>query len=244
MDRVSIEEMAWDEVEAAFASGRPVIIPIGAFAKEHGLHLPMNTDAIVAGALGEAVARRIDGLVAPVVGFGHYPAFVRYAGSQTLSSGIFVGLLVELMQGFVAQGVRRLILLNTGVSTEDAVVQAATDIRTRFAVAAVDIHLRHLGAGAGIDWEQTGGGHADARETSLMLALAPAKVRLERARNEERPNGSVGHAVLSPTPDADADHSPSGATGNPMAASQAKGRRLLETILDEMVALAKQTQPG
>ena len=98
-----------------------MVIPIGAGAKEHGHHLPLATDAIIAERLGEEVRQRLPVLVAPVVTFGYYPAFHRYPGSQHLSTATYHALLTELIEGFIRQGVGRIALINTGVSTEGTV---------------------------------------------------------------------------------------------------------------------------
>jgi len=234
-----IERLSWDEVAAALEANHLVIVPIGAFAKEHGRHLPMNTDALTAQALALAAAEPLDALVAPVVGFGHYPAFVRYAGSQSLSRETFGALLRELLQGMVGQGARQLLLLNTGVSTERTVDEAAMSLAAKGIVRPLVAHLRHLGNGARIDWRQKGGGHADARETSLLLAIAPEKVRMERAEAAESAASEARKFPLSPYFDPDAHFSPSGATGDPTLADAEKGRRLLQAIVDDIVALAR-----
>ena len=234
-----IDALSWDEVSKALTPGRLVILPIGAYAKEHGLHLPMNTDALTAEALAMAAAARLDALVAPVVGFGFYPAFTRYAGSQSLSRETFRALLVELIQGLIAQGARRLLLLNTGVSTEQTVAESAAlaggDARIIVA------HLRLLGRNAGIVWEQDSGGHADERETSLMLAIVPQLVRLERAVNAETKPSEQRKPILSPWPDAQAEHSPSSATGDPTKALAEKGRRLFAALVEDLVALVERS---
>jgi creatinine amidohydrolase len=230
-----IDALSWDEVAEALTPERLVILPIGAFAKEHGLHLPMNTDALTAEAVAMAAAERLDALVAPVIGFGFYPAFTRYAGSQSLSRETFRALLAELTLGLIAHGARRLLLFNTGVSTEKIVedVAALADDKAQIVVA----HLRLLGKNPGIEWQQKSGGHADERETSLMLAIAPQLVRMERAVNAQTPPNERRQPILSPWPDAQAEHSPSGATGDPTKASAEKGRRLFAALVDDIVDL-------
>jgi creatinine amidohydrolase len=230
-----LDVLSWDEVAAALTPERLVILPIGAFAKEHGLHLPMNTDALTAEALAMAAAERLDALVAPVIGFGFYPAFTRYTGSQSLSRETFRALLTELMQGLIAQGARRLLLFNTGVSTEKCVEEAAALVRGEARI--IVAHMRLLGQNSGIEWAQKSGGHADERETSLMLAIAPQLVRMERAVNAQTPPNEQRKPILSPWPDPQAEHSPSGATGDPGKASAEKGQRLFAALVDDIVEL-------
>ena len=233
-----IERMSWDEVAAALTPERIVIVPIGAFAKEHGRHLPMNTDALTAAALSAAAADRLDAVVAPVVGFGFYPAFTRYAGSQTLSEDTFAALLGDILNGLAEQGARRLLLVNTGVSTTKAVDQAASGVSRDTGARIAVTHTASIPVD--IDWGQRQGGHADERETSLMLAIAADVVRMDRAENAETSAREAGKFPLSPWPDPRAHHSPSGATGDPTLATAEKGRAYLKALVAAIVATGRQ----
>src|SRR6476661_9088563 len=88
-DRHFIEHMTWDEVARHIANGAAAILPIGAAAKQHGFHLPLNTDRIQAEWLAARLAETIDALIWPTLSYGHYPAFVEYAGSISLSAPVF-----------------------------------------------------------------------------------------------------------------------------------------------------------
>jgi len=84
-----VEQLTWDGVARRIERGAAAILPIGAAAKEHGFHLPLNTDRIQAEWLAAQLAERIDALILPTVTYGHYPAFVAYAGSVSLSASAF-----------------------------------------------------------------------------------------------------------------------------------------------------------
>ena len=60
-----IEHMLWDEVARRIHDGAVAILPIGAAAKQHGFHLPLNTDRIQAEWLAARLAGRIDALIWP-----------------------------------------------------------------------------------------------------------------------------------------------------------------------------------
>ena len=81
--------MIWDAVGDRLEAGAAALLPIGAGAKEHGLHLPMNTDQQQAEWLAARIAERFDVLVWPTLSYGHYPAFVNYAGSCSLEAETF-----------------------------------------------------------------------------------------------------------------------------------------------------------
>lgn len=97
---VSLHEVAgltWDQVKARLAAaGAAAILPIGAGAKQHGLHMPMGTDQLFAEYFARALADKTDALIWPVLSYGAYPAFVAYAGSVTLSNRTFQAVVTEI----------------------------------------------------------------------------------------------------------------------------------------------------
>jgi len=208
-----IEDSSWPDVAERIASGWPDLVPVGAAAKEHGLHLPMNTDWLIARALAGRVAAALPVLVAPVVGHGHYPAFVRYPGSQSLQAATMIALMVDLLDRFIAQGATRLAILNTGVSTEAPIALAARAIWEKHGVRVGSAYLRELGSAAASLIKNPGGGHGDERETSLMLAIAPERVRLDRiaATPPAHPPASIFRVPIELAPATD----PEGYLGDP-----------------------------
>jgi creatinine amidohydrolase/Fe(II)-dependent formamide hydrolase-like protein len=210
---VWLEDLTWPEARDRFAAGALVVIPIGAAAKAHGPHLPLKTDALTARALAQRLIERLPVVAAPVVGFGFYPAFTAFAGSQHLSPGTFKAVLSELLANLRSHGVRRLAILNTGVSTEkpvDEVAAAASDLLV--------LHMRGLGAAAEGLLDVAEGGHADERETSVMLALDPRSVRMDRLA----PEGPFERTA---------------ATGDASRATAFKGERILAARVEDMVAV-------
>src|SRR3981189_902315 len=90
---VWLEDLTWPEAKARFEAGMPGGLPIGAAAKPPGPHLPLKPDALPARALAQKLIERLPLIAAPVVGFGFYPAFTLFAGSQHLSAATFKPLL-------------------------------------------------------------------------------------------------------------------------------------------------------
>jgi creatinine amidohydrolase len=234
-----IEDLTWPEVADGFKAGIPVIVPIGAAAKEHGHHLPMKTDWLLARALAEGIAAKLPVLIAPIVPFGYYPVFRAYPGSQHLSPGTFVRLLTELLEGMMDQGARRIAIVNTGVSTEGPIGLATRGILEHRGIKIGVADIRRLGRGADHLLQQKFGGHADERETSILLAIAPALVRTERARvdyGKEPPPGIFATPTTMQSTDASAaDYSATGAFGDPTLASAEKGRAFLDAMIADLV---------
>jgi creatinine amidohydrolase len=244
-----LEELTWPEAEAWFKAGRVVLLPIGAASKEHGHHLPLNTDWIVSRALAERVAAALPVLVAPVIGFGYYPAFVNYPGSQHLQADSFIALMRDLIGNLIDHGVQRIAVLNGGVSTEAPLALVLREVLERRGVRVASAHIRELGRKAHGLLQQRSGGHADEAETSIMLALKPAAVRLHLAQPDYGDEDAAPATVfrrpvtLSGRPDSGIDHSLTGATGDPTLATAAKGEALLAEMTRELVDGLRQLWP-
>src|SRR5688572_13066903 len=234
-----IEDLAWPEVSEAFKADVPVIVPIGAASKEHGHHLPMKTDWLLARALAEGIAAGLPVLIAPIVPFGYYPVFQSYPGSQHLSADIFGRLLTELLERLLDQGARRLAILNTGVSTEGPIGLATRGILERRGVRIGVADYRRLGRAADHLLNQETGGHADERETSIMLAIAPELVRMDLAKRDYgkdlTPGVFVTPTTMQSTDPHAADYSETGAFGDPTLASADKGRAFLDAMIGELI---------
>lgn len=234
-----IEDLTWPEVAAAFEADIPVIVPIGAAAKEHGHHLPMKTDWLLARALCEGIAAKLPVLIAPIVPFGYYPVFRAYPGSQHLSAETFVRVLTELLEGLLDQGARRIAIVNTGVSTEGPLGLATRAILERRGVKIGVADIRRLGRRADHLLTQEFGGHADERETSILLAVAPELVRMELAKPDYGKEPATGIFVTPTTMQSRdagaADYSETGAFGDPTLASVEKGRAFFDAMIADLV---------
>jgi creatinine amidohydrolase len=236
-----LETLTWPEAADRLSRKALVLIPIGAAAKEHGHHLPLGTDQLIAGALAEGVRQVLPVLVAPVISLGYYPAFRHYPGSQHLSPATFQAVITEVLDGLIAQGAVHLAILNTGVSTEPVVEVAVRETYERHGVRVPVAHIRRLGHGAESLFEQQLGGHGDEHETSLMLQIAPELVRMERAATDY--GGALGAprtvfyvpTVFSGDPAAGFDHSLTGVRGDPTLATADKGRAALDAMLSDLV---------
>lgn len=236
-----VADLTWDTVAKRIADGVPAILPIGAGAKQHGLHLPMGTDLVQAEWLAGRIAEAVDALIWPTVAFGPYPAFAAYPGSMSLSPETFRALLRDLCRGLLGHGVRSVFLLDTGISTippiEALIGEPDWDGRLRHIrtydgprTRAVEAQLR----------QQAYGSHADELETSIMLALVPDRVAMHRAAPSP-PELRDWQGPLSPDPAAPG-YSASGSFGDPRLATRAKGEALLEAMVADAVAAIRAGQ--
>lgn len=249
-DRHFIERMHWDDVARRIKDGAAAILPIGAAAKQHGFHLPLNTDRVQAEWLAGRMAQKIDALIWPTLTYGHYPAFVDYAGSSSLSIATFEALVREVAGQILGDGCPRLLVLNTGISTLAPVDRALARLASD--------RIKHVWIHGGPRYprvakqlaEQSHGSHADEMETSLMLALAPHLVDMTRAEASPTLQHQTPGA-LTPSDPNSPNYSRSGSFGDPTRATAAKGEALLAAMLDDLdeqaaafVAQGSEPQPS
>ena len=244
-----LEDLTWPEAAERLKAGRHVIVPIGARAKEHGHHLPLNTDFRLARALCDGIAAELPVLIAPVVDFGYYPAFADYPGSQHLKAETFMALLEELIEPFIRDGARAISIVNTGVSTEGPVEIVVRNLQARHGVQIAVAHIRRLGLSANHLLGQKLGGHGDEHETSIILAIDPHAVRMDRARVD------YGHALHEPStvfyqpsrfsgdPGSGSNYSATGVRGDPTLATAEKGCIILATQIADLVEGLRKLDP-
>lgn len=227
-----LESMTWQAAERVLTPDTIVVVPIGAASKEHGPHLLLSNDWLLADALRRRLAARTPVVVAPIIGVSYYPAFVEYPGSISLRLETARDVVVDVVRSLARYGPRRFYALNTGVSTVRALGPAAE------VLAGDGILLRFTELGRALGpiekaiSQQEGGTHADEIETSMMLYLAPDTVDMTRAVKDYRP----GPSPLTRNPNGPGVYSPTGTWGDPTLATRAKGERIVAALVDALVA--------
>jgi len=229
---VWVAKLSWEEVARRQPNAAGAILPVGAASKEHGYHLPLNTDFLQAEWFAARAARRFGLLIWPTLSYGYYPAFIDYPGSISLSRTTFVAAAREVIDGILRAGAARVFVLNTGVSTITPLQKAVKTSVCPRAVSLINIYQgsRYLNAVAELE-EQAFGGHADEIETSIMLAIAPREVSLARALGSTEP---IAAGVFNRRHPDEPNYSPSGATGEPRLGSTRKGEIIVEAILADL----------
>lgn len=230
---VFLEDLTWIEAEKVLNEYEVVMFALGARTKEHGPHLQLNNDYLMAEYLKDRVSRQLPVVVLPTLQYGYYPAFLEYPGSVSLRSETFAALIQDICHSMAGYGIKKFYVLNTGVSTLRPLERAAA------ALADEGIHLRYLNILA-VDeklppglLKQEGGTHADEGETSMMLYLAPETVKMDKAVKEfdSRP----GRPGLTRDPHGKGSFSATGIYGDPTLATREKGRIIVETTIAEIV---------
>jgi len=222
---VKLETLSWVEAERYFAVNPVVVIPLGAAAKEHGPHLPLNNDAIITDWLAEQLRRLRPVVIAPLINASYYPAFVDYPGSISLRAETARDVIVDSCSSLARFGLTRFYVLNTGISTLGPLAAAKSLLGDKlvFEYLRLDKALQTLPPGL---LAQRYGSHADEAETSLMLHIAPEVVDMSLAVDD----GVEGEGRLT-RQRGEGLWSRSGIYGQANLASADKGRSIAEHLV-------------
>ena len=235
---ILLEDLTWQEAEKVLTPDTIVVIPIGAESKEHGPHLKLKNDFLMAEYLKREVLKSAVVVVAPTVNYHYYPAFGEYPGSTTLRIETARDLLVDICRSLARYGPRRFYAINTGVSTIRA-LRLSTDVLAEDHILFRYTDILHVAESAEKQVKQEEGGtHADEIETSIMLYIAPETVDMRKAVKDYHPSPKGG---LTRNPNGEGAYSASGVYGDATLATRKKGEIMMhatvEGILKEIEAL-------
>jgi creatinine amidohydrolase len=202
-----------------------LLVPLGS-CEQHGPHLPFVTDAAVAERVARLAASSLGGsevgvVVAPALAFGASGEHQQFPGTLSIGHEALHHLLVELVRSASAW-VNRVVLVNGHGGNLPTVATAVHALRAEGHEVAW-IPCAPEGADA----------HAGRTETSLMRAIAPGSVRVERAV----PGATAPLAELMPSlrEHGVAGVSPNGVLGDPSGASAMEGHAMLEDLVTHTV---------
>ncbi|HEV7277403.1 MAG TPA: creatininase family protein [Devosiaceae bacterium] len=240
--------MNWDELTspeiAALDRERTVVIlPIGSL-EQHGNHMPLGTDSMLAEAVARAVARDRDHVVVlPCPAYGFSAHHMRFPGSVTLRAETLMAVCEDVVGSVVQHGFRRILVVNGHGGNAGIIDVLASTLGHRHygkaRIACLTYFTLARDAIAKLRQSEPGGmGHACEFETGLMLHLHPELVRMERAATLYPDPGSIylttdliGAQAVRVYHDF-GDLSPTGTLGDPSLASAEAG----EAFFDASVA--------
>ena len=258
-------------LQASGAIARTIaVLPVGA-TEQHGPHLPLRVDtALVDGVIAAAQSHLADDLKVlflPTQAVGLSPEHARFPGTLTLKNETILRLWTDLAESVVASGVQKLLIFNAHGGNVSVMDLVARDLRARlgmlvysaswFNLPLIDAQGQDLNAQFGAP-EQRFGIHGGALETSMMLALEPNQVVMQRAQSfgssaqlRAARFDILGNGKSAKLAWQMQDYNPAGAVGNAAAATADAGQALLDAagralaqLLAEMDQLPGDTLRG
>ncbi len=246
-----LEELSWPQAQAAFDAGAMAVVPVGSL-EQHGRHLAVNTDNVIADAVAEDAVRRAtaDGLnvlLCPGIHYGYTMHNMDFPGTVTLRMETLLELGADVVSSLVHHGCRKIVLLSTHGSNWSILDLVSRRVMNRHPEALVAVASPIKMAASELEKHReakmTGGmSHGCELETSLMLWLRPELVEMDKAVFDvSQPEskfywrdilrGSRGVAMADLTRHA----SRTGLVGDPTVATAEKGRLFLDIIVSTVV---------
>lgn len=215
------------------------VLPLGAH-EQHGPHLPFETDTLIANGiatrLAAALPETLPVTILPVEPIGYSIEHMDVAGTRTLAFDEAVHRWLSIAESLHRTGVHKLVLLNAHGGNSPLLTVVATEARVRFDMLVVATSWTRFGQPEG--WirpeDKAIDIHGGDIETSVMLALAPDRVDMTKAR--PFPSRQSEFAVRYKHLRAYGPHAfgwkmsdlnPEGVAGNAAAATAEKGERLI-----------------
>lgn len=238
-----LEELGWPDVEAYLKGDDRLMLVLGS-TEQHGRHLVFASDVWQPWEIARRLSDRTGVLLAPSLNYGMSMHHLGFPGSLTLRPQTLSAVLVDLLESAYEHGFGHILVLNGHGGNTASIQVALAEVLNNL----LDLHVRtgqwwqEAEVKAVIDKSFPGetGGHADAIETSLVMAIRPDVVRLDRAE----------YSPGSPYPDfltrrVFQEHFPHGVIGaDPRRASAGAGERILTAAVEVYERVLQSWVPG
>ena len=228
-DSYALDALAWTDAGQILARDSRLLFPVGAL-EQHGPHLPIGTNIFLAEAVARRASEELGILRAPSFAYGVTAGRGgRYAGTSTLRRKTLHRAVNELIAGWEDHGVSEIVVI-TAHRYEPHVDALLMALTSRSTTTVIDLYA--VDVGDLLDGEPSLE-HGGELETSLMLHLAPERVRTDRIQDfpPSRVDGTYLRQRMPTAPAAS-----QGSLGFPSRATQEKGdavfERWVRSILD------------
>lgn len=210
-----LSDKTWCELEEMRT--KRVIIPMGSI-EQHGPHLPLDTDSLIAERISQEIAETINAIFTPVISFGFSKEHIDFKGTLSLSPNSLEGIVIDISKSLIRYGFNNQHIINSHGGNTNILKKILKKMEGNGAEIKLHSVLGKIGK---FD-------HAGEVETSLMLYLYPEKVRIKKIKDFEYriPKVESWRTI---------DYSKSGVIGDAINASIEKGGKYFKKIVDEIL---------
>ena len=259
MEELILEKIYWGsyttyELEELIEKDPVVLIPVGAY-EQHGPHLALNTDKVIAEKICEELVRRAEIPCAslPAVWCGISEHHMKFSGSLTLKHETMSAFLFDILDSLARSGVRKVLAVNSHGGNMVAVNEALTKASYQYGgTFALLTYWNLIGDEIRENRRSEFGGisHACEMETALQMYLQPDNVRMDRLPPA---NNVKGGSFWSPAMFASNkismyipydQLSELGHIGDPQKATPEFGETVFEAVIKKALKLVEVIQKG
>ena len=238
--RMYLADRTWPELGGTVADGPVALVPLGS-TEQHGPHLPLATDHLIAEALAREGADRAGVVCTPTITVGVSPHHRQFHGTMWADAPAFRDYVESLSRNLTYHGFDRLIYVNAHGGNVPHLREIGRRLHVDDAAYAVEWMWNESIPDLVEELFERPGPHAGPKETAMIMHIAPDLVRtgeLEDARDGGLVDrGSVNYVNGARTFYDAIENSANGAYGDPSAATPEKGERLFEAAVDQLVEL-------
>jgi creatinine amidohydrolase len=235
----SLGALTYPEVSGKLKPSSILCLPLGA-TEQHGAHLPLNTDVVVAEGLTRALVARLgeefDLWQLPTLAIGLSREHDWAPGTLSLSVATFAALIKEMVREVVrALPARNLVIVNGHGGNRGILENLLHEIAAELPLNACVLHPFDLAKVAAS--RAMPDVHGGLGETSVMLALAPELVRRDLIAGAQPAQESIAALIFDrgvtwPWRTDDPRLAQAGIIGDPRAASAEQGRAMIDAMVD------------
>lgn len=250
-----LQELTWEEVKQLTADCQgTIILPIGS-TEQHGPHLPVGTDTMVAITLAEAASAETGVAVAPPLWFGWSPHHMVLPGTITVRPEILAELVYDVVRSLQQHGFDKFILLNGHRIVNITWLQLVGERAKReLGVKAVIFDPGYMSKEFTQDLGWGALGHAEEIESSHMLYRHPELCKMERVRDYPHPprtlysvdprypGDTLCYVPSSPAEQQELADRSGGVAGEPSKSSAAGGKAYHEHLVRRLVQVVRWLQ--
>ena len=239
-----LAEMSWPQVRSHLDAGHRTVLFAAGSTEQHGPHLPLSTDTMLGDALADGVTGALPGVLrGPTLPLGVSPHHMGFPGTVSITPGTFKANIREYVTSLGAHGFETVLVVPSHGGNFAPLGELAEETGGRIGqarlIAYADLQefvrvLTEVGEQDGLPPEVTGS-HAGEAETSIVLAMAPALVAMNRAEaGYTQPfDDAVAAALFEGGTRA---LSPIGVLGDARPATAERGRRYLDALVERLAA--------
>ncbi|ERG88372.1 MAG: uncharacterized protein, putative amidase [halophilic archaeon J07HX5] len=241
---MKLADQTWPELTSHLESNSLALVPLGS-TEQHGPHLPLATDHLIAEAFAREAAARAGVLCTPTITVGVSPHHKQFAGTMWVDAPVFRDYVESLTRNLAYHGIDRVIYVNAHGGNVSHLREVGRRLRDEELLYAIEwMWNNSIEELVEEVFEQTGP-HGGPKETALIQYLAGELVREDRltdARDNgltawENADGLTVHGAR--TFYDSADNTDNGVLGDQTDATAEKGERLFEAATAQLVRLVE-----
>ncbi len=238
---MDVAAQTWPELGEYVANESVAVVPLGS-TEQHGPHLPLATDHLIAEALASEAADRTGFLCTPTVDVGVSPHHRQFHGTLWVDAPVFRDYVESLTRNLAYHGIDRVVYVNAHGGNVPHLREVGRRLHEDGEIYAIEWMWDESIPELVDELFERNGPHAGPKETAMITHIAPELVNeaeFENARDGGLVdvNDSDAYVHGARTFYDAVDNSGNGAFGDPTDVTPEKAEELFEAAVDQLVRL-------